>query len=170
MTSKYRIRLSFETIRCTGCSVERIRGVVCPDCGARPDDWEVDPELVRRRSIVAHVLEALSAQPPTGDLSAWPLVEQETFSQLVDLVPVILSGLQQAAKSGGDGAELEAAATRMVELRSTIHRVVHRRPYVALAGVVVPPSTVSRVAAVAASTTREADVIKTPRPLPQLRR
>jgi hypothetical protein len=124
--------IRFRTVTCDRCSTKRIRGVPCPDCGLRPAEWEIDEDLLKRRRLVAGLLEKLDARPEIDPAAPWQLTEKE-FQEFHDLLDPLFTGLREVSQPDGTREALSRFTDDFVDLRTRIERTQHRRPYIALA-------------------------------------
>ncbi|MEW2558557.1 hypothetical protein [Streptomyces griseorubiginosus] len=132
MTS-YVFKLSFSQIRCSGCNIDRIRGVACPDCGLRPQPWEIDTAGLARRQVTADAQKML-AQPvtalPTGPLGAPETLHANLFTRLTTWMPHFFQAATAAAANATEqgAADLKASVTEFIELRAMVHHTDAKRP------------------------------------------
>lgn len=135
MTS-YTIKLAFSQIDCSGCGIKRIRGVDCPDCGCRPQPWEIDTNSVTRRQAALRARELLAQS--SAPLSVRPLgttefLHTEVFGRLETWMSVFFKAVAATAADGEQGARgLEAAVAEFIELRAMVEGSRARRPLRAL--------------------------------------
>lgn len=89
-----RIRLSFASITCARCGGVRLMTQACPECGLQPRPHETQPDLERRRKILAAFEANESTQPRTisGDVDA-----------AIDDIPVILESINRALAAAARG-------------------------------------------------------------------
>ncbi|MFI8370921.1 hypothetical protein [Streptomyces sp. NPDC085466] len=131
MTS-YTFKLSYSQISCPGCGISRIRGVDCPDCGHRPQPWEIDTAGRARREAAAQARNLL-AQPVTP-LASGPLGVPETlhaalFKRLATWCSGFFTAVAEAAQATDHGApDLKARVAEFTELRAMVHNTDARRP------------------------------------------
>lgn len=97
--------LAFARIKCR-CGVARVRGVRCPDCGAKPDPREVDQYTVTRRAAIALAREALHRETVDIAVESDPRV---TVSIIQDGLLRFVDGLTPS---------LDAASSEPLLLRS----------------------------------------------------
>lgn len=125
----YRIQLSFAQIRCVRCGEARIRGVSCWNCGATPDDREVDPDRARRQRLARELigtLESQDAPAPQGEPIRSP---EHVFDELAAWIERFLGGLAHAVESRESETDVVAAVEDLVSLRRRLHGAVRLRPW-----------------------------------------
>ncbi|MFB8050699.1 hypothetical protein [Streptomyces rubiginosohelvolus] len=131
MTS-YAFKLSYTQISCSGCGISRIRGIICPDCGHRPQPWEIDTAGRARREAAAEARKLL-AQPvaplPTGPLGVPETLHADLFQRLATWHSGFFTAVAEAAQATERGApDLKACVAEFTELRTLVHNTDARRP------------------------------------------
>ncbi|MGW3399462.1 hypothetical protein [Streptomyces hydrogenans] len=131
MTS-YAFKLSYSQISCQGCGISRIRGVDCPDCGHRPQPWEIDT-AGRARRDAADQARNLLAQPvtplPNGPLGVPETLHAALFKRLATWCSGFFTAVAEAAQATDHGAaDLKARVAEFTELRALVHNTDTRRP------------------------------------------
>jgi hypothetical protein len=135
MTS-YAFKLSFSQINCSGCGINRIRGIICPDCGRGPQPWEIDTVGRARREAAAEARKLLVQ--PVAPLSTGPLGVPETlhaalFERLATWHSDFFTAVAEAAQATERGAAaLKACVVEFTELRAMVHNADARRPLIVL--------------------------------------
>jgi hypothetical protein len=112
-------RISFARRECRRCGGERIAGQACPECGARPDEREIDPALQRRMRVAKPVLAAF--REPDEHLPSEMTLES-VLSASADIVPRFLTALGALHSRGEDASELLSAVSALQDLRSQVER------------------------------------------------
>ncbi len=109
---------------------ERIRGVACPDCGRRPDVWEVDPAVQRRVKLAEDLRSLLDSSVESQDpLDVLGVMHEGVFSQIGEWLPAFLGGLSVALDSEcRDRSGLTAVVRELVELRTAVAGIPPKRP------------------------------------------
>lgn len=126
------IPLGFAQIQCQRCSAIRIRGITCPDCGAAPAPWEVDPQRQRRQRTVTAVLRRFDDTPSPTPPSTVDLTELGAFAQTARWLEQFFLALQAAVGPSGDGESLHEAVAEFVRLRAEIDGMPRLRPWLRL--------------------------------------
>lgn len=132
----HRFKLAFSQITCSGCGIDRIRGLVCADCGRRPEPWEVNAAGLGRREAAIRARTMLAGTVPLsagGGVGAVEFWHAEVFARLGVWMEDFLRAAGAAAEGGTRGAEdLERHVTEFAELRNTVLTADDRRPLRAL--------------------------------------
>ncbi|GAX58251.1 hypothetical protein [Streptomyces olivochromogenes] len=134
--NSYAFTLAFSQIECAGCGVGRIRGVDCPDCGHRPQAWEIDALGLARRQA-AHRAQALLTRSDTP-LPAAPSDTAESlhadlFARVEEWTSAFLKAAAATTRAATQEAQdLESAVHEFAELRSLVQGADDRRPLRAL--------------------------------------
>jgi len=128
----YAMSISFAQVECRRCTVMRIRGVACVDCGIKPEPWEVDPDKQRRQGLVADALRVLEGAPEQRTPPPDDVTGSGTFARTGRWLGRFLSALQAAVPPGGDGDSLDEALAEFVELRADAAAMPRLRPWLAL--------------------------------------
>ncbi|MBG7696612.1 hypothetical protein HCJ76_00470 [Streptomyces sp. MC1] len=130
--SRYAFRLAYSQILCSRCGVKRIRGVECPDCGRRPESWEVDAATLERRKATVRAQTALLQPvtlPAAGQMGATEFLHAEVFVRLSEWMGVFFQATKATAEAKEEGAQaLEAAIAQFMELRDLVQSADSRRP------------------------------------------
>jgi len=96
-----KVTLSFQQVECIGCGIGRVRGLPCPDCGARPDEREFDVHLQKRRSVAPAVGAVLDREPEHGSSVDHRFVI-EKWTTVTSWLDSFLDALAAHSDSGGD--------------------------------------------------------------------
>jgi hypothetical protein len=131
VSGDHRFTFKFSQIECAGCGSVRIRSVECPDCGRRPDVWEVDPSTERRRKLARRLETMLSAEV-AGDstLGVFDVMHADVFSELGSWLPRFLTGLRVALESDcRDTEQMLGAVDALLTLRRQAAGVPVQRPF-----------------------------------------
>ncbi|MFD7885289.1 hypothetical protein ACFV3N_22980 [Streptomyces bauhiniae] len=134
--ASYVFKLSYSQISCSRCGINRIRGVDCPDCGCRPQSWEIDTNSLTRRQAALRA-QALLAQPASplheGPLGTTEFLHAELFGRLGTWMSAFLEAAAATAETKGQGTrDLEATVAEFVELRAMVQNSGAKRPLRAL--------------------------------------
>ncbi|MET9070566.1 hypothetical protein [Streptomyces sp. NPDC004232] len=128
----HKFTLAFSQIICSGCGINRIRGIECADCGRRPEPWEVNTATLARRQAAARAQAALSrpvALPAAGGLDALEFLHAEVDVRLRTWMDGFFRATAAAADGGTQGAQdLEKRVSEFVELRAIVLGADDRRP------------------------------------------
>lgn len=132
MSRERGFRIAYQTIKCDRCGASRFRGVPCPDCGRRPENWEIDQELQHRRRELAAARKDLAASD-TADKAAGMLIDETVFDDILSLVPRLVPALRRATQPHGDATDVRQLIHDLVEIRRRLARSKERRPYIEVA-------------------------------------
>ncbi|MBZ6135441.1 hypothetical protein [Streptomyces olivaceus] len=135
----YVFKLSFTQISCSGCGINRIRGIDCPDCGRSPQPWEIDTAARARREAAAEARKLLT-QPVASPPTTLPTIPQTPHVALLDRMATwsdgFFSSVAEAAKATTRGAEdLRASVQEFMQLRAMVQHTDARRPLVVMLAV-----------------------------------
>ncbi|MEV8325745.1 hypothetical protein [Kitasatospora sp. NPDC056731] len=129
-------RLAFSQITCSGCGINRIRGIECADCGQRPEPWEVNTASLARRQAAVRARAMLSRSvslPTSGCMDAVEFLHAGIFARLGAWMEGFLQAAAATAEGSMQGAQdLEKGVSEFVELRATVLGADDRRPLRAL--------------------------------------
>lgn len=117
----HRFTLSFNLIACQRCGVERIRGVRCPDCGRRPEPWEVDQGRNRRHAVATALGSRLSDPVQGASAGVIPHAPLDEPQRVATWMQRFWAGLYAATETEfRRTAALTEAVEELVDLRSSL--------------------------------------------------
>ncbi|MFE5331345.1 hypothetical protein ACFRCG_33665 [Embleya sp. NPDC056575] len=124
--------MTFDLIRCTGCGVQRVRGVPCADCGRTPPRWEINHNSAGRRAAAEAAVRVYDEPARAVSVArfAW-----EDFDLLCGRLEAWLRGffrtMQAVARNELGSAERLADAVRTILAeRALLAAAPRHRPYI----------------------------------------
>ena len=105
---QHKISLRFSKISCDRCGGERLMTEACPDCGLRPRPHEVQPDLDRRRRILAE-FEATAPSEP----GMVPTDLDSATNEVPELMERVTRALAAAARGGHSARDIVEAFARL---------------------------------------------------------
>lgn len=126
----HRFTLSFTRVTCQRCGIERIRGVQCPDCGRRPEPWEIDQGRNRRQALATALGSLLSAAPRTASIVRDRQSPLEQPGRVASWLAKFWEALHAASETEfRSTAALTEAVEDLVELRSGLRDAQPTPPF-----------------------------------------
>lgn len=111
----HRFQLSFTQINCTGCNTSRVRGVACPDCGRRPEPWEVNDRLVARSAAIAASIQILDQPEVHSAREPFSLDDlQQLIERLEEWIPAFFRAVGAVGAEKLEAAEKIQSATQAI--------------------------------------------------------
>lgn len=114
--SKLKAVIGFQLIQCIRCSGTRIRGLPCPDCGAKADPREVDLSVQQRKRL----LDGIQAEIEPERTSDSPIVLDSVYG-LAEECDQLVRRLKAAASS------LEGSHPSIQPMKDALHYFVRLR-------------------------------------------
>lgn len=126
------IGLEFAGIECLGCGEKRVRGQVCPTCGATPDPREVDAHTARRRRVAGRALSILEGpEPESGSPTPFEVL-RSVWGELYSWLDEFLDTLAEAGESPDGEERLFEAVAKLRSIEARVKGVPRLRPWVVL--------------------------------------
>jgi hypothetical protein len=132
LSPSYGFRIGFSLIECQGCGINRIRGVVCADCGAAPAHHEFDHKRQKRQQVARQALIRLEqgVNAVNRPLSSPGEIATELLARLDGLPGRFLSALQGAIEDPTEGASaLDAAIDEIADCVALVSSTPRLRPW-----------------------------------------
>lgn len=114
------ITLKFATISCDRCGGVRLMSQPCPECGQQPRPHETQPDLERRRRLLAEFKSA-----PPSDRVALDTSFEDTVAEVPALIKNVTKALARVAQTSRSATELTVA---FAELDSRVSYWSQRQP------------------------------------------
>lgn len=89
---KHVLTLTYSQIECQRYQAPRVRGLPCPDCGARPAAHEFDAQRQRRQLIARELLDHLHEPVPAERIARTSV--SDVYRSLADWTTAFLPGLE----------------------------------------------------------------------------
>jgi hypothetical protein len=89
---KHVLTLTYSQIECQRCQAPPVRGLPCPDCGARPAAHEFDAQRQRRQLIARELLDHLHEPVPAERIARTSV--SDVYRSLADWTTAFLPGLE----------------------------------------------------------------------------
>ena len=124
--------LSWSAIECGGCGIQRPRALPCSDCGAEPENHEVDPDRQRRQRIATNALASLDINAPDSTHLSSDDVRHELsglLRRISGVTHTVLDDLQQALVDDAVAERLHMTTTELGEIASAVRHLPLSRPW-----------------------------------------